>query len=180
MKYVAVYRDQDGAAFSCPVTKLSTGQWVLATANGPREISFYIYGNDVAGGFLTFSGYRIDGAPPKLRGCDVVQLLNRMYKTLPWPQKPPAPQIPQTPPEPEDYRLHVEQGPDPFRVLQEAGAKGEMEYRASRQQARREMLNNLNRPDSQKLQDARRINREFADIKRPRGKGAAFIIGKGE
>lgn len=54
------------------------------------------------------------------------------------------------------------------------------EYETNRQRARREMLAQLNQPDAQKIQDGRRINREFADMKRPRGKGAAFIVKSGE
>ncbi len=165
MKYVAQYIDCAGNSFSAPVTKLPTG-WVLATANGPREISFYIYGSDVAGGYATFRDFRMDDVPRGLRGCDYGELCKQMYKVLPWPTPPAEPPIPQT--QPEDFRLHVEAGGDSFIRLQEAGARGEMEYRANRQQARREMLETLNRPDPQKVQEVRRINNEYAQQIRPR------------
>ena len=79
-----------------------------------------------------------------------------------------------------DFRLHVEPGGDSFRVLQEAGAKATTQYRDSRQRARQEMLAQLNQPNEKRIQDGRRINREFADMKRPRGKGAAFVVKSGE
>src|SRR6266571_1997217 len=177
MKYVAMYRDQEGAAFSCPVTRVGN-EYKLLTQHGPHEISFYIYGSDCAGGHATFRDFRLDDAPRGLRGCDYFQLLNQMYKTLPWPQKPAAP--PPISQQPEDFRLHVEAGGDSFIRLQEAGARGEMEYRANRQQARQQALQTLNEPDARKVQEGRQLNNEFAALKRPRGNGAAFIIKSGE
>lgn len=157
MKYVAQYVDCAGNSFSAPVTKLSTGQWVLATASGPREVSFYIHGNDVAGGFATFQDFRLDDVPEGLRSCDYFEVRKRMYETLPWPQKPAT--APTPIPEPEDFRLHVEQG-NSFRVLQEAGTKAEAEYRTSRQQARQQALVEMNQ------------------FERPRGRGG-FIVTNG-
>ena len=170
MKVSAIYLDTQGTEYSCYVTRTDHG-FMLATAHGLRPITFYIEGSDVAGGYVQFLDYRFE-RQPGLRVCDYFDSMNRLRAQLPWPQKPAQPPIPQT--QPEDFRLHVEAG-DSFRVLQEAGAKGEMEYRARRQQARREMLNTLNRPDPQKLQDARRIQGEYAAVKRPRG-GGQFIV----
>ncbi len=87
MKYIAQYIDYAGNSFSCPVTKSASG-WVLATANGLREISFYIDGDDVAGGFTTFHDFRLGDVPRNPRDCNYFKLRNRMYDMLPWPQKP--------------------------------------------------------------------------------------------
>jgi len=177
MKYIAQYVDCVGNSFSCPVTKL-TGQWVLATANGPREISFYIYGSDCAGGFATFRDFRLDDVPRGLRGCDYGELCKQMYKVLPWPTPPAEPPTPIS--QPEDFRVHIEPDNNSFRALQTAGAKGEMEYREGRQQARQQALQTLNEPDVRKIQEARRVNNEYAAQIRPHGKGAAFVIKNGE
>jgi len=177
MKYLAVYLDCAGNSFSAPLTK-HAGRWMLLTATGPRDIDYYIYGTDVAGGFATFSDFRLDEVPEGLRGCDYFELRKRMYETLPWPQKPAT--APTPIPEPEDYRLHVEQG-ESFRVLREAGAKGEAEYRTSREQARQQALTDLNMPDPRKMAVAahvRHLNSSRAAVLRPRG-GGQFIVKNG-
>src|SRR5690242_16724166 len=81
---------------------------MLATAHGPRQITFYIPEPDAAGGFLTFRDYRLDGTPTGLRGCDFTQLVDQMYEALSWPQKPAAPPtITSVQP---DTRIHVKHG----------------------------------------------------------------------
>jgi len=177
MKYLAVYLDCAGNSFSAPLTK-HAGRWMLLTATGPRDIDYYIYGTDVAGGFATFSDFRLDGVPDGLRGCDFLELRKRMYETLrsAWPQKPAeAP----TPIQPEDFRLHVEG--NSFRALQAAGTKGEAEYLTSRHQARQQALTDLNMPDPRKMAVAahvRHLNSSRAAVLRPRG-GGQFIVKNG-
>ena len=78
-----------------------------------------------------------------------------------------------------DSRIHVEPGGN-FRTLQEAAMRVTAEYETNRQRARREVLNTMNEPDAQKIQNGRRINREFADMKRPRGGGQFIIKNRGE
>jgi hypothetical protein len=172
MKYLAVYIDCAGNVFSAPLT-MHDGRWMLVTANGPRDIDYYIFGNDVAGGFATFHDFRLDGVPEGLRGCDFIELRNKMYARLPWPQKPAtAP----TPIQPEDFGLHVGQG-DSFRVLREAGTKGEAENRTSREQARQQALMEMNQPDPRKDALVRHLNNSRAAVLRPRG-GGQFIVKK--
>jgi hypothetical protein len=130
----AVYRDQQGHTYSCPVVD-DGGAWKMVTSDGPQPIT-HEFQDDVAGK-LVFVEYR---------------------KT-------------------EDTRLHVEPGSG-FRGIQEASAKAEMEYRASRQRARQQALNALNEPNVRKIQEARRINNEYAEQMRPRGGGQ--FIAKGE
>src|SRR5258708_26607504 len=176
MKYLAVYVDCAGNSFSAPLTKHG-GRWMLLTATGPRDIDYYIYGTDVAGGFATFHDFRLDEVPEGLRGCDYIELRKRMYETLPWPQKPAtAP----TPIQPEDFRLHVEQG-NSFRVLQGAGTKAEAEYRTSREQARQQALTDMNQPDPRKMavtSHVRHLNNSRAAVLKPRG-GGQFIVKNG-
>ena len=174
MKYVAEYRDCAGQSFSAPVSKMN-GTWLLATSNGPREISYYIQGSDLAGGFATFYDYRLEDVPRGLRGCDFYELCKEMYRRLPWPRRPAAPPIP----EPQDLRVHVEQG-DSFRVLQEAGEKATAEYESQRQRARREALNAMNQPNVRQIQQAHAHATEILRARRPRGGGGGFIIDKGE
>src|SRR5258707_4414826 len=81
MKYIAQYIDYAGNSFSCPVTKSASG-WVLATANGPREISFYIYGDDVAGWVRTFLHFRAGALSGELQGCVCFQLRDTAYDTV--------------------------------------------------------------------------------------------------
>jgi len=97
-----------------------------------------------------------------------------MYKVLPWPTPPAEPPIPQT--QPEDFRLHVEAGGDSFIRLQEAGVRATAEYETNRERARREMLAELNQPDAQKARQAQAYAAEILHARRPRGRGAAFII----
>jgi hypothetical protein len=176
MKYLAVYLDCTGSSFSAPLTK-HEGRWMLVTTAGPREITFYMMGNDLVGGFATFEDFRLDEVPEGLRGCDFIELRKRMYETLPWPQKPATSPTPI--PEPEDFRLHIEQG-NSFRVLQEAGAKGEADYRISRQQARQQALVDLNMLDPRKnavTAHVRDRNNSRAAVLKPRG-GGQFIVKK--
>jgi hypothetical protein len=77
-----------------------------------------------------------------------------------------------------DSRLHVEQGADPFRALQNAGARARAADLTNRQRARREALVGLNQPDVKKMQEIHRLNNAHAQQMRPRG-GGAYII-KGE
>jgi len=119
---------------------------------------------------------------PGLRGCDVGDNLNRLHANLALltpPTRPAAPTIPQTPVQ-EDLRLHIEPDSDPFRALQQAGARATTEYRDSRQRARQEMLAQLNQPDAQRIQDGRQYAAEVLHARKPRGRGAAFVITKGE
>lgn len=177
MKYVAQYVDCAGNSFSAPVTKLPNGQWVLATANGPREISYYIYGNDLAGGYATFRDFRLDDVPKNLRGCDYFELRNQMYKTLPWPQKLPTSPIPQT--QPDDTQLHIERlpGESSFGALQRAYAEqGIAAQRKQRQVARTEAQNTP--IDPREVAAAMRVNAEYAALRRPRGRGQFIVNGE--
>ena len=103
--------------------------------------------------------------------------MNQLRAHLPVPQKPAVPPTPI--PQKEDFRLHVEPGGN-FRTLQEAAMRVTAEYETNRQRARREVLGTLNRPDTQKLQDARRIQGEYAAQKRPRGGGEFIVKNRGE
>src|ERR1700688_3984098 len=51
----AVYQDETGATFSCPV-ELHDGNWALVTSDGHKPITFYF--DDDAAGRLTFVEYR--------------------------------------------------------------------------------------------------------------------------
>ena len=128
----------------------------------------------------SFARYDFHYVPqPGLRACDWAQNVSRLHAQLALltpPAWPAAPPIPQT--QPEDFRLHLEADSDPFRALQATGAKAEMEYRANRQQARREMLAELNQPDAQKIRQARQAREHAAEVlhaRKPRG-GGQFIV----
>ena len=164
----------DGATYRVVYDAKERQTYLATTDGGFMSVPYYL-------GTAEFVRYGYEYVPPKgLRGCDWwtnVSLLNAHLALLTPPAKPtsPAP-IPESR---EDLRVHVEPGGDSFRVLQEAGAKATTQFRDSREQARREMLAQLNQPDAQRIQDGRRIRGEFAAVKRPRGKGAAFVV-KGE
>src|SRR5260370_24219020 len=51
----AVYKDQQGRTYSCPV-EISEGKWMMKTSDGPAPITFYF--DDDIGGRLTFVNYR--------------------------------------------------------------------------------------------------------------------------
>jgi hypothetical protein len=160
MKYLAVYHDRGGNSFSAPLT-MHDGRWMLATANGPQEVSFYIHGNDLAGGFATFQDFRLDDVPEGLRGCDFISLRKRMYETLPWPQKPataPTP-IPQS-----ETRVHLEErlpGESRLAQLQRSFGAGFRQARLERQQIHQnqsaESANEAERRDAAKVAAARRL-----------------------
>jgi len=82
-------------------------------------------------------------------------------------------------PEPEDLRVHVEQG-DSFRVLQEAGAKATTQFRDTRQRARQQALQELNQPHTARARAERRLNEEHARQMRPRGGGQFIVKTSGE
>ncbi len=163
----------DGATYRV-IYDASERKTYLATVEGGfMDVPRFVNGAE-------FVRFDFQYVPPKsLRGCDWAQNVTRLHEFLALltpPARPAAPQTPQT--QPEDFRLHLEADSDPFRALQATGAKGEAEYRASRQQARREMLDTLNQPDPRKIQDARRINSERAAQMRPRGRGAYIVKGE--
>ena len=144
----------------------------LATTDGRRmPVPYYL-------GTAEFVRYGFDYVPPKgLRGCDWWTNVNLLHAHLALLTPPAKPTSPTPIPEPEDLRVHVETGSG-FRGLQEAGARATTEYRDSRQQARRQALQELNQPHTARARAERRLNEEHARQMRPRGKGS-FIV-KGE
>lgn len=133
----AVYRDQQGRTYSCPVVK-NDGAWAMVTSDGPQPITHEF--QDDVGGLLTFVEYRRET----------------------------------------DSRLHVERlpGESGFAAIQRAYAEQEIAtQRKQRQQSRAEAQTQA---DPGKIERARQLNNEFAAIKKPRGRGAAFVIEKGE
>jgi hypothetical protein len=176
LRYTAVYVDQENAQWSCPVTKTEQG-FMLATAHGARPIDFYLPEPDAAGGFLAFHDYRLDGAPNGLRGCDFTQLVDQMYKALPWPHKPMTAPTP-TYVEP-DGRLHIEprqQGESSFRQLQRANAARIEEERQNRLQARTEVQNVAANRDVADVAAAQELNSQILRQIRPRGSGVGIVV----
>jgi len=55
--YSAVYRDQQGRTYSCPVVK-NDGAWAMVTSDGPQPITPEF--QDDAAGTLTFVEYRAE------------------------------------------------------------------------------------------------------------------------
>src|SRR5882672_5342593 len=55
MEFRAVYRDQQGRTYSCPVVE-SDGAWAMVTSDGPKPIS-HEFQDDIAG-TLTFVEYK--------------------------------------------------------------------------------------------------------------------------
>ncbi len=165
----------DGSHYQVVYESTERKTFLRSTGGGLMTVPCLVNGAE-------FVRYDFDYIPPKgLRGCDWAQNVTRLHEFLALltpPARPAAPQTLISQTQPEDFRLHLEADSDPFRALQATGAKGEAEYRASRQQARREMLDTLNQPDPHKIQDARRINSERAAQMRPRGRGAYIVKGE--
>src|SRR6267154_306263 len=128
----AVYKDERGATYSCPV-EIHDNKWMMLTSGGFQPITNE-FQDDIAG-TLSFVEYRDE----------------------------------------KDSRIHVEQGANSFRALQEAGAKATAEYETQKAKQRREMLNELNRPDPQRIRQAREYAAEVLRARKPRGKGV-FIL----
>jgi len=55
MNYAAVYRDQHGQNYSCPVVE-NNGAWSMLTSDGPQPIAIHF--QDDRAGTLTFVEYR--------------------------------------------------------------------------------------------------------------------------
>src|SRR5713226_7446998 len=149
----AVYND--GSAYSVLYDASERRTYLATTEGGRMSVLYFVNGAE----FVRFSFHY--QPQPGLRSCDVgdnIRRLNASLALLTPPAKPAAPTPIQ---QPEDFRLHLETDSDPFRALQATGAKAEMEYRANRQQARREALTELNQPDARKVAEARRINNEW-------------------
>jgi len=166
----------DGSRYEVVYDPAERQTYLRTTSGGKMLVPWQVSNGE-------FVRYGFDYVPPKgLRGCDWAQNVSRLHAQLALltpPAWPAAPPIPQT--QPEDFRLHLEADSDPFRALQATGAKAEMEYRANRQQARREMLAELNQPDAQRVcrtRQARDYAAEVLHARKPRG-GGQFII-KGE
>src|SRR6266481_5990015 len=136
----AVYRDKNGASYSCPV-EMRDGEWAIVTSDGPTTPIPLHFEDDVAG-CLTFVEYR----------------------------------------EVEDSRLHIEPkqpGQSSLGQLQAAAAKVEAQARADRLQARQQTMQTLNEPNVRQIQQAREYAAEVLAARKPRGKGAAFVIKNG-
>ncbi len=170
----ATYHAQysDGAMYGVVYDTSERKTYLRTTEGGFMDVPRFVNGAE-------FVAYAFDYTPPKgLRGCDWGDNVNRLHQYLSLltpPAKPAAPPVPQTPTDPEDFRLHLEADSDPFRALQATGAKGEAQYRGECHRARQQALQTLNEPDAHKIQDARRIQAEYAALKRPRG-GGQFLV----
>jgi hypothetical protein len=169
--YYAAY--SDGSTYRVAYDTAERKTYLATTDGGFMSVPYFM-------GNAEFVRYDFHYVPqPGLRGCDWTQNVGRLHANLALltpPAKPATPPTPQT--QPEDFRLHLEADSDPFRALQATGAKGEAEYRATRQRARQQALNVLNEPDTHKIQEARRIRNEQAAQMRPRGRGAYIIRGE--
>jgi hypothetical protein len=167
----------DGATYRVIYDPSERKTYLETTSGGKMNVPYLVNGTE----FIRFDFHYVP--QPGLRGCDWAQNVSRLHAHLALltpPTKPSAPTPTPIPQNAEDPKLHVEQGGDSFIRLQEAGARGEMEYRANRQQARRDMLVELNQRDPRAIAAAMRVNTEYAAVKKPRGRGAGFIIEKGE
>jgi hypothetical protein len=164
----------DGGTYRVMYDASERKTYLATTDGGFMDVPFHLNG-------ASFVRYDFHYVPqPRLRACDVCENIDRLNASLALltpPQKPADAPIPIQ--QPEDYRLHVEAGGDSFRALQTAGAKAEMEYRANRQRARQQAMQEMNEPDVQKIQAARQYAAEVLAARKPRGKGAAFVIKNG-
>ena len=164
MNIVAQYVDCSGNTFSCGVTKVGN-DFMLATQHGPRPISYYIQGDDLAGGYAAFHDYALRDIPKGMRGCDVIAAENNFRRQLPWPTAPANP--PQANTEPEDTRLHVDTvapGENALRVLQSAGGPAFARQLAERERARRQAQITQPSPYIQELSNvARSFRNQYAN-----------------
>jgi len=161
----------DGSRYQVVYDPGERKTYLRTTSGNKMDVPRFVNGAE-------FVAYAFDYTPqPGLRGCDWAQNINRLHAHLALltpPAKPAAPSpIQQS--QPEDFRLHLEADSDPFRALQATGAKGEAQYRGECHRARQQALQTLNEPDAHKIQDARRIQTEYAALKRPRG-GGQFLV----
>jgi len=80
----AVYKNEQGATYSCPV-EIHNGKWAMVTSEGLQPITFY-FDDDVAGR-LTFDHYRSEEPdsrlqlPPRLPGESSFRQLQRANVT---------------------------------------------------------------------------------------------------
>lgn len=86
IQYIAQYKAPDGATYSCPVV-LSGQKWMLQTAHGLRDITFYIPEETSPSGLIEFHDYKISAAAG-MRSADVFAADTEMRRTLPYPVKP--------------------------------------------------------------------------------------------
>lgn len=159
----AIYKDTDGNQFRYPVFHTPIG-WKLS---GTIDVVFYLREPTAAGALIQFVDYKICPAQ-RLRPADYIPYINAVRATLPWPQKPAEP--PQVNTEPTDSRLHIEPrqpGQSSFRQLQEARAAQVNQERKQRELGRAEAQKVA--PDPNKIQQARRINQEFASLRNRHG-----------
>jgi hypothetical protein len=168
MTIKAVYQDQAGNRYSCPVVRNTENLWKLSTGHGLRDLDYYMAGSDAVGGLIEFVDYEIY-PQQNLRPADYIPFINRVRATLPWPQKPAEPPKLQT--KPEDTRIHIEPrqpGQSSFTQLKEAANRAGEVARAARDRERREMLEKANQRDPRKVQQARHVNNLIAGQRRPK------------
>jgi hypothetical protein len=163
----------DGTIYAVLYDASNRKTYLKTTEGGFMDVPFYVNG-------ASFVRFDFNYVPQSgLRACDVFHNLARLHKHigLLTPPTKPAEPPPITHTE-KDPKIHVESGGDSFTRLQEAGARATAEYETNRERARQQALQTMNERDERKSQEVRRINNEWAAIKRPRG-GGQFII-KGE
>ena len=169
VEYYAAYSDGGRYQVVCDPTARKT--YLRTTEGGFIDVPYLVNGAE-------FVRYDFEYTPPKgLRGCDWATNMNRLheYLALLTPPAKPATPTPQ-PKDVEDLRVHLEPGADPFRRLQEAGARAVAGYRANRERERQARQDT--QPDPRKVAATMRINAEYAALRKPRGRGA--FIAKGE
>ncbi len=159
----------DGAMYGVVYDTSERKTFLRTTEGGFMDVPYLVNGAE-------FVAYAFDYTPPKgLRGCDWATNVERLHAHLALLTPPAKPAVPPIPRTEKDPKLHVEIGGDSFIRLQEAGARATAEYETNRERARQQALQTLNERDTRKIQDARRIQGEYATQKRPRG-GGQFIV----
>jgi len=124
VSYFAEY--SDGSRYQVVFESSERKTFLRTTDGGFMTVPFIVNGAE-------FLRYDFQYQPqPGLRGCDWATNVQKFHAHLALLKPPVGPAVPTMPvQQPEDFRLHLEAGSDPFRALQATGAKGEAEYRAA-------------------------------------------------
>jgi hypothetical protein len=165
MTIKAVYQDQAGNRYSCPVVRNTENLWKLSTGHGLRDIDYYMAGSDAVGGLIEFVDYEIY-PEQNLRPADIIPFINSVRARLPWPTKPSNPPVQSEPEE----RLHVERRPGESNLAALQRVYGEKET-AARRKARQQMREQaqsatVDPRTAHQAQQARQERNEFAALKK--------------
>jgi hypothetical protein len=178
MRYKALYRGSTGEIFNAPLT-VHHGRWVLDTAFGLREFTYFIEDSDSPSGWIEFYDLELDA--PQLRGCDFAEAVYRMRSKVRVPTKPAEPVVQKTDDQPDAVpKFPRLDGESNLAYLQRVAREKDAFDKKIRTKVRQTTMD-FSVPDAKRIAQAnaaKAIGEESLRVKKPRGGGGGFEVEK--